>query len=237
MNHPPFLTQPPPPPNLQPVTFNLENKISPSVLFIIIVLAIIFFVSGLLHWLVRFLLRPTAREPDDLENATALQAMQVMPCNLLIQIIRIKADPDNGTITIISLPPIAAVASKDGTVVEITTLRCEVENTKQEAKAVAAQLHGGVGLHNFGAWLPSMPVNWNLMIDLWILMDTPDDERHLFDHVTCNISSSVDEVTILGALTLDLIEQTEGEARVASSKHASYHVLTTAFPLPERFRG
>ncbi|GMH18628.1 hypothetical protein Nepgr_020469 [Nepenthes gracilis] len=73
MNHPPFLTQPPPPPNLQPVTFNLENKISPSVLLIIIVLAIIFFVSGLLHWLVRFLLRPTAREPDDLENATALQ--------------------------------------------------------------------------------------------------------------------------------------------------------------------
>ncbi|GMG99115.1 hypothetical protein Nepgr_000955 [Nepenthes gracilis] len=73
MNHPPFLTQPPPPPNLQPVTFNLENKISLSVLLIIIVLAIIFFVSGLLHWLVRFLLRPTAREPDDLENATALQ--------------------------------------------------------------------------------------------------------------------------------------------------------------------
>ncbi|GMH30991.1 hypothetical protein Nepgr_032834 [Nepenthes gracilis] len=73
MNHPPILTQPPPPPNLQPVTFNLENKISPSVLLIIIVLAIIFFVSGLLHWLVRFLLRPTARELDDLENATALQ--------------------------------------------------------------------------------------------------------------------------------------------------------------------
>ncbi|GMH11938.1 hypothetical protein Nepgr_013779 [Nepenthes gracilis] len=106
-----------------------------------------------------------------------------------------------------SLPPTAAVASKDGTVVKITTLRCEVENTKQEAKAVAAQLHGGVGLHNFGAWLPSMPVNWNLMIDLWILMGTPDDERHLFDHVTCNISSSVDEVTIPGALTLDLSEQ------------------------------
>ncbi|GMH11939.1 hypothetical protein Nepgr_013780 [Nepenthes gracilis] len=65
MNHPPILTQPPPPPNLQPVTFNLENKIIPSVLLIIIVLAIIFFVSGLLHWLVRFLLRPTAREPDN----------------------------------------------------------------------------------------------------------------------------------------------------------------------------
>ncbi|GMH14430.1 hypothetical protein Nepgr_016271 [Nepenthes gracilis] len=50
-----------------------------------------------------------------------------------------------------------------------------------------------------------------LLIDLWNLMDTPDDERHLFDHVTCNISSSVDEVTIPGALALDLIEQAEVE--------------------------
>lgn len=38
-------------------------------------------------------------------------------------------------------------------------------------------------------------------------MDTPDEERELFDHVTCNISASVDEVTIPGALALDLIEQ------------------------------
>ncbi|GMH16248.1 hypothetical protein Nepgr_018089 [Nepenthes gracilis] len=42
-------------------------------------------------------------------------------------------------------------------------------------------------------------------------MDTPDDYRHLFDHVTCNISSSVDEVTIPGALALDLIELAEVE--------------------------
>lgn len=38
-------------------------------------------------------------------------------------------------------------------------------------------------------------------------MDTPDEERKLFDHVTCNISASVDEVTVPGALALDLIEQ------------------------------
>lgn len=38
-------------------------------------------------------------------------------------------------------------------------------------------------------------------------MDTPPEERRLFDHVTCNISASVDEVTIPGALALDLIEQ------------------------------
>ncbi|XP_057529530.1 65-kDa microtubule-associated protein 1 isoform X2 [Amaranthus tricolor] len=51
----------------------------------------------------------------------------------------------------------------------------------------------------------------NQLIDLWNLMDTPDDERELFDHVTCNISASVDEVTIPGALALDLIEQAEVE--------------------------
>ncbi|GAB4846090.1 hypothetical protein Ancab_025087 [Ancistrocladus abbreviatus] len=49
------------------------------------------------------------------------------------------------------------------------------------------------------------------LIDLWNLMDTLDEERCLFDHVTCNISASVDEVTIPGALALDLIEQAEVE--------------------------
>ncbi|KAM1758167.1 hypothetical protein ACFX11_007323 [Malus domestica] len=49
------------------------------------------------------------------------------------------------------------------------------------------------------------------LIDLWNLMDTPDEERRLFEHVTCNISASVDEVTVPGSLALDLIEQTEVE--------------------------
>ncbi|KAF4346051.1 65-kDa microtubule-associated protein 1 [Cannabis sativa] len=49
------------------------------------------------------------------------------------------------------------------------------------------------------------------LIDLWNLMDTPEEERELFDHVTCNISASVDEVTVPGALALDLIEQAEVE--------------------------
>lgn len=48
------------------------------------------------------------------------------------------------------------------------------------------------------------------LIDLWNLMDTPPEERALFDHVTCNISASVDEVTAPGALALDLIEQVQG---------------------------
>lgn len=38
-------------------------------------------------------------------------------------------------------------------------------------------------------------------------MDTPTEERSLFNHVTCNISATVDEVMVPGALALDLIEQ------------------------------
>ncbi|KAI6690601.1 hypothetical protein NL676_027429 [Syzygium grande] len=45
------------------------------------------------------------------------------------------------------------------------------------------------------------------LIDLWNLMDTAEEDRALFDHVTCNIGASVDEVTVPGALALDLIEQ------------------------------
>ncbi|XVE63439.1 hypothetical protein DITRI_Ditri07aG0020800 [Diplodiscus trichospermus] len=63
----------PPPQNLQSDSVNLNNKVSPSILLIIIILAIIFFVSGLLHLLVRFLLRPSNREPEDVDNVTALQ--------------------------------------------------------------------------------------------------------------------------------------------------------------------
>lgn len=75
--HPYFVLQPPPPPS--PAShrsngFNLNDKVSPSVLLIIIILAIIFFISGLLHLLVRYLLRPPTRDPDyEMENVTALQ--------------------------------------------------------------------------------------------------------------------------------------------------------------------
>ncbi|CBI36629.3 unnamed protein product, partial [Vitis vinifera] len=71
---PAFLSQSPPPPaNFQSGDYNLNSKVSPSILLIIIILAIIFFVSGLLHLLVRFLLRQPNREPEDLDNVTALQ--------------------------------------------------------------------------------------------------------------------------------------------------------------------
>ncbi|CAI0436313.1 unnamed protein product [Linum tenue] len=59
------------------------------------------------------------------------------------------------------------------------------------------------------------------LIDLWNLMDTPDDERKLFDHVTCNISASVDEVNMPGALALDLIEQAEIEVERLDQQKSS----------------
>ncbi|XP_059441558.1 65-kDa microtubule-associated protein 1 [Corylus avellana] len=59
------------------------------------------------------------------------------------------------------------------------------------------------------------------LIDLWNLMDTPIEERRLFDHVTCNISASVDEVTVPGALALDLIEQAEVEVERLDQLKAS----------------
>ncbi|NP_001313183.1 65-kDa microtubule-associated protein 1-like [Nicotiana tabacum] len=59
------------------------------------------------------------------------------------------------------------------------------------------------------------------LIDLWNLMDTPEEERSLFDHVCCNISASVDEVSIPGALALDLIEQAEVEVERLDQLKAS----------------
>lgn len=38
-------------------------------------------------------------------------------------------------------------------------------------------------------------------------MDAPSDDRKKFDHVTCLMSSSVDEVSGKGCLAIDVIEQ------------------------------
>ncbi|XP_047341870.1 65-kDa microtubule-associated protein 1-like isoform X1 [Impatiens glandulifera] len=59
------------------------------------------------------------------------------------------------------------------------------------------------------------------LVDLWNLMDTSEEERQLFDHITCNISASVEEVTIPGALALDLIEQAEVEVERLDKLKAS----------------
>ncbi|KAL6645936.1 hypothetical protein ACP70R_017544 [Stipagrostis hirtigluma subsp. patula] len=87
----PYLPPPPPPPLLLPPLSlpsplpppavasdaSFQSRISPSVLLIILILAVIFFVSGLLHLLVRFLLRPAPRDPGDVHggdaSATAFQ--------------------------------------------------------------------------------------------------------------------------------------------------------------------
>ncbi|KAJ3695410.1 hypothetical protein LUZ60_000787 [Juncus effusus] len=53
----------------------LENKLSPSILLIIIVLSIIFFISALLHLLVRFLLKSPVQNSDESERAS-VTAMQ-----------------------------------------------------------------------------------------------------------------------------------------------------------------
>ncbi|GER41036.1 microtubule associated protein 65 [Striga asiatica] len=57
-------------------------------------------------------------------------------------------------------------------------------------------------------------------------LDAPAEERNLFDHVTCNISSpvdevTVDEVTVPGALALD-IEHVEEEVERLDQLKASW---------------
>ncbi|XP_010047026.1 RING-H2 finger protein ATL13 [Eucalyptus grandis] len=62
-----------PPPVVHSDIFTLINKVSPTTLLIIIILSIIFFVSGLLHLLMRILLRPPHREVEDTESVTPFQ--------------------------------------------------------------------------------------------------------------------------------------------------------------------
>ncbi|KAF0931112.1 hypothetical protein E2562_002472 [Oryza meyeriana var. granulata] len=72
--------QPAPSPQQQPPASpsaidGVENKISPSIVFIVAILAIVFFVCGLLHLLVRHLLRlhRQRRAREDAESVTAFQ--------------------------------------------------------------------------------------------------------------------------------------------------------------------
>ncbi|CAN6252997.1 unnamed protein product [Urochloa humidicola] len=67
----------PPEPPAASALDNVEAKISPSILFIVAILAIVFFVCGLLHLLVRHLLRLRRRRRrrarEDAESVTAFQ--------------------------------------------------------------------------------------------------------------------------------------------------------------------
>ncbi|ERM99504.1 hypothetical protein AMTRI_Chr10g230920 [Amborella trichopoda] len=74
--------------NPSPYNFQKEqstSKISPAVLFIIVILAVVFFISGLLHLLVRFLLRPQSpspREPELSDSANTFQGQLQQLFNL-----------------------------------------------------------------------------------------------------------------------------------------------------------
>ncbi|CAN6220818.1 unnamed protein product [Urochloa humidicola] len=57
--------------------------------------------------------------------------------------------------------------------------------------------------------------------DLWNLMDAPVEERQPFHHITCNISSTLDEVTASGALALDVIEEAKLEVERLDQLKAS----------------
>ncbi|PON41668.1 Microtubule-associated protein, MAP65/Ase1/PRC [Trema orientale] len=60
-----------------------------------------------------------------------------------------------------------------------------------------------------------------MLIELWDLMDTPVDERKRFEHVTNLISSSVNEVSRQGSLSLEALEQTEVEVEQLNTLKAS----------------
>ncbi|XP_010244424.1 PREDICTED: 65-kDa microtubule-associated protein 5-like [Nelumbo nucifera] len=59
------------------------------------------------------------------------------------------------------------------------------------------------------------------LIELWNLMDTPTVEQKRFDHVTCLISASVNEVAMQGSLAMNIIEQAEGEVEQLNLLKAS----------------
>lgn len=70
---------PPPPPPPAPAASALDNveaKISPSIVFVVAILAIVFFVCGLLHLLVRHLLRLRRRRRRAREDADSVTAFQ-----------------------------------------------------------------------------------------------------------------------------------------------------------------
>ncbi|XP_020158672.1 RING-H2 finger protein ATL13 [Aegilops tauschii subsp. strangulata] len=63
----PLLSPPPP----AAVDAGFQSRISPKILLIVLILAVIFFVSGLLHLLVWLLFRPTPRDPGDAGSSAA----------------------------------------------------------------------------------------------------------------------------------------------------------------------
>ncbi|CAA7408145.1 unnamed protein product [Spirodela intermedia] len=69
---PNYLSPSPPLPPLLSVD-GIIGRISPSILLVIVILGFIFVISGLLHLLVRYLIRRSTTDQDDQDSATALQ--------------------------------------------------------------------------------------------------------------------------------------------------------------------
>ncbi|KAF3329683.1 E3 ubiquitin-protein ligase, ATL family [Carex littledalei] len=62
------ISPPPPVPIQATVAPSPSSKISPAVLFIIVILAVIFFISGLLHLLVRFIIKKQPQNSSSISN-------------------------------------------------------------------------------------------------------------------------------------------------------------------------
>ncbi|KAJ1702370.1 hypothetical protein LUZ63_002149 [Rhynchospora breviuscula] len=62
------ISPPPPVPTQATEASSPSSKISPAVLFIIVILAVIFFISGLLHLLVRFIIRKHPQNPSSISD-------------------------------------------------------------------------------------------------------------------------------------------------------------------------
>ncbi|KAF9596246.1 hypothetical protein IFM89_008409 [Coptis chinensis] len=78
------------------------------------------------------------------------------------------------------------------------------------------------------------------LIELWNLLDTPVLEQKSFDHVTCLVSASVDEVLRKEGLALDVIEQTELEVErlnVIKGSKMKELILKKQAELEEIYRG
>ncbi len=45
------------------------------------------------------------------------------------------------------------------------------------------------------------------LIELWNLMETPLEEQQQFEHITCNIEVTEEDITVPGSLALDIIDQ------------------------------
>jgi hypothetical protein len=45
------------------------------------------------------------------------------------------------------------------------------------------------------------------LIELWNLMDTPLEDQQSFQHITCNIAVTEEDITLPGSLALGIIDQ------------------------------